>query len=147
MIHYNLTLIFSPNYDQLLLLEKRSGPYFLIGKWCAIGGKNEVSEDSPTAASREILEECGLVIPPSHLTPLCHCHEEDWLLDVFFTTSDLSGAKTLTHEPIMTKSVEELMSLVAQGSPGLSPDLGVFIALALQKRFRPVKANFEYGVH
>jgi len=61
-----LTLVFLRKEGEVLLGYKKRG--FGSGKWNGFGGKVEPGESVAEGAAREVLEECGLVVEPSHLT-------------------------------------------------------------------------------
>ena len=53
-----------------VLLLKRSPQSYSGEKWCLPGGKREEGESRLDGANRELHEECGIKLLPSHLSPL-----------------------------------------------------------------------------
>lgn len=59
-IAYTCGFIFDDKLERVLLLRKRRGPEFNVGKWNGIGGKIEQGEGIRQCMVRECEEECGL---------------------------------------------------------------------------------------
>lgn len=143
-IDYVLAIVLSLDQRRVLLLEKRSGPELLIGKLTGVGGKVEPGESHASAISRELAEEAGLSIPPEGFTFLARCSGDGWGMSVFLALSEIDSARSLTHEPVAPYPVSEILARVAEGSVGLSPDLGVFLTMALQRPRRPFEAQIRF---
>ncbi len=77
-----LGFIFTPNFDEVLLIEKQR-PDWQRGKLNGIGGKVEDGETSAACMAREAREECGLVSGPEHWTYVGAMHGEGWSVDVY----------------------------------------------------------------
>jgi 8-oxo-dGTP pyrophosphatase MutT (NUDIX family) len=56
------------NHSRVLLIQKKRGPSFNIGKWNGLGGKIEVGETPRGCMAREFEEECGIVTDPAQWT-------------------------------------------------------------------------------
>jgi len=63
MFKYVTSLVFTPDLQYVLLVEKKRGPDFILGKWTAIGGEVEPGENLLDAATRELKEEADAEIP------------------------------------------------------------------------------------
>lgn len=60
MIHYSAGLLFDNEKEHVALIHKNRGPDINIGKWTAIGGKEEADEGMYQCQLREFHEETGL---------------------------------------------------------------------------------------
>lgn len=105
---YVVGFIFDHAREQVLLMRKNR-PVFQAGLLNGVGGKVEPYENALTAMRRECAEECDLHIPDwRHVASVCASHYQ---IEVFSTTCDLSGAKSLTDEPIEIHSVHDVFRL------------------------------------
>lgn len=59
MQRYCLGFLFDPTTSEVLLIEKKRGPEYVLGKWNGLGGKVRDGESSSAAMSREFEEEAG----------------------------------------------------------------------------------------
>lgn len=141
---YVLCLVFSPDHQRVMTLEKRSGPALLLGRICGVGGKIEPGETEEQAASRETREETHLDIDPSRWRPVARCSGDGWQMRVLSCQADLSGARQGEHEPIAERPVRELLLAAIDAPDSISPDLAVFLAMALQQRQRPFDAQLLF---
>lgn len=141
---YALCLIFSPDYQRVLTLEKRSGPALLIGRICGVGGKIDPGETDAQAAVRETREEACLELAPETLRLSAVCSGAGWEMSVFSCVADLSLARQGAAEPIQERRVSDLLLAATQAPDTLSPDLAVFLTIALQQRTRPFEARLSF---
>jgi 8-oxo-dGTP pyrophosphatase MutT (NUDIX family) len=60
---YVIGFVMGEDPDDIIMIKKRRGPDWLIGKWNAIGGKIEPGEKPEEAMAREFREEVGASVP------------------------------------------------------------------------------------
>lgn len=130
--HYCLGFAFNEALTQVALLQKNR-PAWLAGKWTGIGGHVEPGETSRAAVAREVEEEAGVATPSSQWRPLDHRSSDEWILDVFVTTLDLSRIRTCTEEPIQVFALDQLPDELG---PKVREDLADAVTL-LQAERRP----------
>lgn len=141
---YALALIFSSDYQEVLTLEKRSGPALLLGKICGVGGKLDPVESALEAVVRETREETLLELDPTRLALVARCSGDGWEMSVFSGSADLSLARQGEKEPVAARRVADLFLAATAAPDTLSPDLAVFLAIALQQRTRPFQADLRF---
>jgi 8-oxo-dGTP pyrophosphatase MutT (NUDIX family) len=64
MKRYAQSIVFSPDFSHVMVLTKRHGPEFLIGRLNFPGGHIEEGESPEEAASRECKEEADITVSP-----------------------------------------------------------------------------------
>jgi 8-oxo-dGTP diphosphatase len=80
--------------DGSVLLAKRAGVRYGEGLWGLPGGHVENGESLIDAAVRELREEVGVIVQPSHVQPLGvtrYAEGDIWGADFFFLTRHWSG--------------------------------------------------------
>jgi 8-oxo-dGTP pyrophosphatase MutT (NUDIX family) len=141
---YVLMVVLSPDASWAVGITKKKGPSFLHGRICFPGGKIDGDETPLTAASREMQEETGLVIPESEWTPLRKVASEGYDLHVFAACSDkVLHARQLEEEPVWHLNVSShevfAKNQPAQYAPDFLDDLGAAVH-ALRLRQMPAAA-------
>lgn len=106
-VRYVLTFIANPELSHVVGQLKLKGPSHLINKISFPGGKIEANETIEQAASRETLEETGLIIEPAQWTvfdslylPTHHIHK------LFCIHETIETAKTMECEPIFSLNIQ-----------------------------------------
>jgi 8-oxo-dGTP diphosphatase len=108
MKHYVVGFVFDPARQQVLLVRKNR-PSFQAGLLNGVGGKVESHETSHAAMQRECAEECDLHISDwLHVASVC---SQDYQIDVWSTSCDLSGSRTVTDEVIEIHSVHDVFRI------------------------------------
>lgn len=122
--HYVAGFLFSNDGTRVALIHKRKGPASVVGRWNAIGGKVEESDEYATPAMRrEFLEEAGVDIPDwQHFLRL---NGDGWIVDFFhaFGSDLLSQVRTMEEETVLIHHIESL--------PDVVPNLRWIIPMAL----------------
>lgn len=114
---YVVGFAFSPNYQDVLLIEKRK-PAWQAGKLNGIGGKIESGEQPIDAMVREFREECGLQTTVSDWLHFMHMHggenDDGGKFEVHFfctTTAAIHSYASLTSEPVEIEGVNNITPL------------------------------------
>lgn len=87
--------------DNKILLQRRYNTGFEDGNYGVPSGHMDGHETARVACAREIKEEIGIMLDPTHLTCVHTMHRkasEDERIDFFFTTSSYSG-EIINNEP------------------------------------------------
>lgn len=102
MKRYAHAIVFSPDFSHVMVLTKRHGPAFLLGKLNFPGGHIEEGETPEEAASRECLEEADIVIPTDAWVLARHrvFGEQAELYSFCAVSADIFTAKSMTDELI-----------------------------------------------
>lgn len=139
---YCFMLVFSEDLSEVVLLTKKKGPAFLLGKLTGIGGKLEPGEDALTAAIREMKEETGLDISKDKWTFVSVNEGPAYRLDTFTAVGDIRSAKTNFDEEVVEPvSVHKVADILAAGTLApdtIAPDLVELIHLALAEHNKSV---------
>lgn len=110
-----LTLVFSPDLSEVVLLHKLRGPALVRNRTNFPGGGIEPGEDALIAGSREDFEETGLVIPETAWSVLDFRDFGDAELTTLVAVSpDWHLARSCTDEPVFVKPVAEVRAAAAQ---------------------------------
>ncbi len=114
-----------PFRDEVLLVKKTKGPKHLHGKITFPGGK--IEEDDPSAAhaaSRELLEEAGVEVPPFDLIHLTKRSNQEFSLDIFVAITNLNDAEPQAgeEEPVFKASLAETRLKSSQKNPDYVED-------------------------
>lgn len=104
---YVLGFMFSKDYKQVALIEKNK-PEWQSGLLNGIGGKVENGESSIGAMVREFEEEAFLKTVENDWRKFLALDGEDWIVDCFLSTGDLSTLKSMTSEEIYIKDVGKI---------------------------------------
>jgi ADP-ribose pyrophosphatase YjhB (NUDIX family) len=125
MIRSTLGFIYTPTFDQVLLIKKQR-PTFHKDKLNGLGGKCEANEKAEECIAREVKEECGLVIPTQEWKKVGTMSWEEWHVEIFVTiyNGDLKNVQTLTEDEVQWYPTHPLPSNVLTNLPWLIP-LGV----------------------
>lgn len=118
-VAYVLMVVVDPQRKKAIGLLKQKGPSFLFGRVTFPGGQVEAGETLEAAASREMLEETGVIVA-----------QEDWRflartadMAVFFTECDrLDNARTMETEPVFILDIESQVALAATSPQIFAPD-------------------------
>jgi ADP-ribose pyrophosphatase YjhB (NUDIX family) len=78
---------------ETILIQRRFNTGYLDGYWALPSGHAIEGEDALSAASRELLEETGLIVDPKHWRFVCAMHRrtDRTIVDLFFTTDRFLG--------------------------------------------------------
>lgn len=96
---YCLGLIWSPEGEQVLLIQKRR-PEAQAGLWNGIGGRVETLETPIQAMVRECREETGLSLPEAQWEKIGSFGDPTFKVHCFTAIADLALAKTATDETV-----------------------------------------------
>jgi 8-oxo-dGTP pyrophosphatase MutT (NUDIX family) len=108
MKHYVVGFVFDPAREHVLMVRKNR-PTFQAGLLNGVGGKVEPHETSHAAMVRECVEESNLHISDwRHVASVC---AQNYQIDVWSAVCDLSGAQTITDEPVEIHSVHDVFRL------------------------------------
>jgi 8-oxo-dGTP pyrophosphatase MutT (NUDIX family) len=131
-LDYVLLLVFDTKLEKVIGLTKLRGPSFLIGKLTFPGGKVEVGEDFKVAASREMLEETGLVVPLSSWHSVTVKEFEGYSVTVFATTStSFLEAKTCEDEVVEHFCIKKHLTDAVKQPSRYAPDFLTILELSL----------------
>lgn len=121
-----LGFLFDRTGDKVLLIEKLSGPPYVVGKWNGIGGKVEPNESTIDAMRRECLEETAL--PIMDWKEFGSLDGPDWAVLMY-------RANHRTNQPFLQREVERLewfwVKDVLEGKVKIPYNLNWLIPLAL----------------
>lgn len=128
MTKYVAGLLFDDERTRVALIHKTHGPAVLVGKWNAIGGKNQVRpaplppESSDAAMWREFLEEAGVQVS---WTLFLRLKGRDWQVDFYhaFDTAKIEAVRTMEGEDVGVFALDNL--------PEIVPNLRWIIPMAL----------------
>ena len=79
--------------NDAILLQRRFNTGYLDGQWALPSGHVVDQEDALTGASRELLEETGLIVESGDWRFVCAMHRrtDRTIVDLFFTTDKFLG--------------------------------------------------------
>lgn len=123
-MRYIAGLLFNKDHTATALVYKLRGPSSVVGKWNAIGGKVEETDESSHAAMvREFREETGVLV--NAWTHFLTLRGVGWSVDFYHTFSDaaLSQVRTVEEETIKVFYIDSL--------PPTVPNLRWIIPMAL----------------
>jgi 8-oxo-dGTP pyrophosphatase MutT (NUDIX family) len=121
--HYVVMVVLSPELDKVVMLKKATGPKFLLGKMTYPGGHIEQGEHPLDAASREMLEETGLVVPREDFRHVA-TKEEPGKFELFVAArcDSVESARTCTQEEVSVVSVAEFLENFASTPAAYASD-------------------------
>lgn len=129
MIQYVAGFMFSPNFKNVLLIEKNK-PKWQEGKYNAIGGKIEADETAVSAMVREFREECGLDTEEKDWNLYCCISGDGYKVYFYWATSEIwSGYESKTTEEVFDLYVDHLYEVRGK----LIKNLKWLIPLAIDK--------------
>jgi 8-oxo-dGTP pyrophosphatase MutT (NUDIX family) len=149
MIEYVTGLTFSPDFDDVALVEK-DRPDFLAGRLCAIGGHREKTDlSAEQATSREVNEEAGLLILPEAWVRYAHVAGRaggaDYVMHCFYAvTPRIQEVRTLTSEPIRVLKTAEVLQMCMKQPHRVAKDLTALIGHAFNVREGGKPAEIRY---
>jgi 8-oxo-dGTP diphosphatase len=82
LIQSTLGFVFTPDYQQVLLIRKDK-PAFHKNKLNGLGGKCEGNETAQECIRREVIEEAGIEIPANSWRTITTLTWKEWYVDVF----------------------------------------------------------------
>lgn len=100
MIRYTVGFLFNEELTKLLLIQKKRGPTFNLGKWNGLGGKIELGEGIRTSIAREVLEEARVTTDCTEWS--CYHKERTADCELYFMTAKIS-----THRLMLAKSLTD----------------------------------------
>ena len=133
-INYVLMIVVDPQSKTAVGLIKNKGPEFLIGKFTFPGGKIEPGESVEAAASRELLEEAGVVIPEDGWQKVGFTETAEYTLHVVGALSDqVAHAKQMEEELIFVMDLQEHYSKALRYGSRYTPDFIEIVDKAMEK--------------
>lgn len=133
-VRYVLMVVTDPAGKLAVGLTKLKGPKHLLNKLTFPGGKMEEGETVAQAASREMVQETGLVVPEAAWRELKVVKGDDYELNVVAAdTAHVPFARTMEEEPVWVLGIAEHLAS-ARTQPHLySEDFVEFLELAMSK--------------
>lgn len=128
MDKYVTTLVFDQSLERIALIKKNRGPSNIIGKWTAIGGHIEESEDVLSAAIREVKEESGLEIFPIHFAKITRLFGN---VEICYNIGDFYNLETKTDEEVSWFRILDILVPSPYARLNFSADLGWLVLMAL----------------
>jgi 8-oxo-dGTP pyrophosphatase MutT (NUDIX family) len=119
-----------PFRDEVLLVKKIKGPKHLHGKFTFPGGKIEADDPSAAhAASRELLEEAGIEVPPFDLIHLTKRGNQEFSLEIFVAITSLDKAEPQPgeKEPVFKASLAQTRLKASQKDPDYLDDTSALL--------------------
>lgn len=125
MKKYCCGFMFNDDYSEVLLIRKNK-PEWQQGKLNGIGGKLEEGETYRCAMVREFAEETGVYTEIDAWSHVCDLSGDDWCVSFWWSTGDLSVAKSMTDEQVCLEKTRNLPS-------NIIPNLKWLIPLAMDR--------------
>lgn len=126
MIDYVLMIVFTPDSQEVVCLKKLNRPAHLHNKWTFPGGHIEATDASiEEAASRELLEETGVIVLPHmwKLAATLGSEAQGYRLNVMTTKcSEAFTARTRTEEQVKVMRVAEVLERAAATPDQFAPE-------------------------
>lgn len=121
MIHSTLGFIYTPDFQQVLLIEKEK-PEFHKGKLNGLGGKNEPNETALACITREVKEESGLFIAETEWLAIGTLSWDVWYVEVFAAVyKNKKTAVSPDSDKVAWYPTQKLPSNVLTNLPWLIP--------------------------
>jgi 8-oxo-dGTP pyrophosphatase MutT (NUDIX family) len=135
---YVAGLLFDCEAEKVALIHKNRGPASLVGRWNAIGGKQDPGELPILAMYREFLEEAGVYYPNWNLFLLLQ--GPGWVVSFFeaYSTDALYKVRTMETEEVKIWPLENGRVLLPI-SEKIPDNLTWIIPMALSHRESNVK--------
>lgn len=127
-LQYVLMVVYDPVRDIVVGLLKQRGPSFLIGKLTFPGGKLEQGERPEAAASREIREEAGVIVPDDAWKFVCR---SSTMMVLAAVSTDVLKAVQCDDEPVFVMSVPRQLEYAKRSPESYAPDFMVTLEAAL----------------
>lgn len=141
MIHATLAFIFTPDFRQVLLIQKNR-PTWQAGLINGLGGKCEPGEDALLCVSREVYEEANLAIYPEQWTYVSQILWAKWQVDIFATVfaGHMNQAQAQTDEAVAWYSLNQLPENVMSNLRWLIP-----LAVDVMTKENPPQVSIHYA--
>lgn len=144
MKNYVLCIAICPGWNDTVLLHKKRGPAGVVGRLNFPGGLIEPGEPAVAAASRELQEETGLLIPEESLLRVKRVGGPHFSLEAFTgICPDLHTAATMTDEEILISPLSSVLVDLVAGSHRYAEDFDIYLSEALRVLSGRSKA-FQY---
>lgn len=134
MKRYAQSVVFSPDFSHVLVLTKRHGPAFLLGKLNFPGGHIEEGETPEQAASRECKEEADITISPTDwvLARYRRFGDSAELYTYCGVSADIFSARSMTDEVIEVRMALPAIIDAWQFPELFCPDFMSLLASAIE---------------
>jgi 8-oxo-dGTP diphosphatase len=107
--HYVMGFGLLESPRRVVLIEKRKGPAYVVGKWNGVGGKVERGERIEQAMAREFEEEAGIETAPDSWRFFCELEAPDFHVSCLVgTLAPHVTPRTIEHETIAVWPLDAL---------------------------------------
>jgi 8-oxo-dGTP pyrophosphatase MutT (NUDIX family) len=132
-VRYVVTIVVDPKIRNTVMLVKKKGPAFLLGKLTFPGGRLELGESPEAAASREMEEETGICVGEQNWLKVSFRQDEKQELHVLAARhQDLHLCMQREEEPVAEVNLDQAVKAAIANPDAYSPDFLSLVHGALQ---------------